>query len=163
MNWIDSHKEEISKNVALGATFRELTSKEKKELNIDYGVKIQGLNAGKLKSLGLFFSDTVSQNVYNEFKQRKINIGGYNLALGNQIVPYFFKGISKPVFVAGIQKGGVEMYEGEIYNDSLKNLRTRVIQNSFLNYNFRPGFVMVPCDVTKPIFNTSKSPGLSLK
>ena len=46
-------KEEISKNVALGATFRELTSKEKKELNIDYGVKIQGLNAGKLKSLGL--------------------------------------------------------------------------------------------------------------
>ena len=110
----------------------------------------------ELKSLGLFFSDTVSQNVYNEFKQRKINIGGYNLALGNQIVPYFFKGISKPVFVAGIQKGGVEMYEGEIYNDSLKNLRTRVIQNSFLNYNFRPGFVMVPCDVTKPIFNTSK-------
>ena len=39
--------------MALGATFRELTSKEKKELNIDYGVKIQGLNAGKLKSLGL--------------------------------------------------------------------------------------------------------------
>ena len=73
----------------------------------------------ELISIGLFFSDTVSQNVYNEFKQRKINIGGYNLALGNQIVPYFFKGISKPVFVAGIQKGGVEMYEGEIYNDSL--------------------------------------------
>lgn len=46
-------KEEISKNVALGATFRELTSKEQKELNIDHGVKIQTLNAGKLKSLGL--------------------------------------------------------------------------------------------------------------
>jgi Do/DeqQ family serine protease len=46
-------KEEISKNVALGATFRELTSKEKKELNITKGVKIKSLNAGKLKSLGL--------------------------------------------------------------------------------------------------------------
>jgi len=46
-------KEEIAKNVALGATFRELTSKEKEELKIDYGVKIKMLNAGKLKSLGL--------------------------------------------------------------------------------------------------------------
>jgi len=51
----------------------------------------------------------------------------------------------------------VEMYEGEIYNnDSLKNLRGRISQNSFLNYNFRPGFLMVPCDNTKPAFNTSK-------
>ena len=46
-------KEEIKKNVALGATFIELTSKEKKELNISQGVKIKSLNAGKLKSLGL--------------------------------------------------------------------------------------------------------------
>lgn len=46
-------KEEIKKNVALGATFAELTSKEKKELNITNGVKIKSLNAGKLKSLGL--------------------------------------------------------------------------------------------------------------
>ena len=46
-------KAEIKKNVALGATFIELTSKEKKELNISTGVKIKSLNAGKLKSLGL--------------------------------------------------------------------------------------------------------------
>lgn len=46
-------KEEIKKNVALGATFTELTSKEKKELNISNGVKIKSLSAGKLKSLGL--------------------------------------------------------------------------------------------------------------
>jgi S1-C subfamily serine protease len=44
---------EIKKNVALGATFRELTSKEKSELKISHGVKIKSLNAGKLKSLGL--------------------------------------------------------------------------------------------------------------
>lgn len=110
----------------------------------------------ELKSLGLFFSDTVSQNVYYEFKKRNINIGGFNLALGNQIVPYFIKGISKPVFIAGTQKQSVEMYEGEIYNDSLKNIRGRISQNSFLNFNFRPGFLMVPCENTKPAFNTSK-------
>ncbi len=46
-------KEEIAKNYALGATFRELTSKEKKELNVNSGVKIASLNAGKLKSIGL--------------------------------------------------------------------------------------------------------------
>ena len=110
----------------------------------------------ELKSLGLFFSDTASQNIYYEFKKRNINIGGYNLALGNQIVPYFIKGIAKPVFIAGIQKQSVEMYEGEIYNDSLKILRSRITQNSFLNYNFRAGFVMVPCENAKPTFNTSK-------
>ena len=110
----------------------------------------------ELKTLGLFFSDTASQNIYHEFKNRKINIGGYNLALGNQIVPYFIKGVRKPVFVAGIQKQSVEMYEGEIYNDSLKNIRTRLLQNSFLNYNFRSGFVLVPCENQKPIFNTTK-------
>lgn len=46
-------KEEVKKNVALGATFEELTSKEKNELNTEYGVKIKSLGAGKLKSLGL--------------------------------------------------------------------------------------------------------------
>lgn len=46
-------KAEIDKNVALGATFKELSSKEKNELNITSGVKITSLNAGKLKSVGL--------------------------------------------------------------------------------------------------------------
>jgi Do/DeqQ family serine protease len=46
-------KEEINKNAALGATFVELTDKEKKELNINYGVKIKTINTGKLKSIGL--------------------------------------------------------------------------------------------------------------
>jgi len=110
----------------------------------------------ELKSLGLFFSDTASQNVYNEFKQKKINIGGFNLALGNQIIPFAIKGISKPVFIAGIQKNSVEMYEGEIFNDSLKYIRNRIIQNSFINYNFRPGFLLVPCESQKPTFNTNK-------
>ncbi|MBC9813836.1 Do family serine endopeptidase [Crocinitomicaceae bacterium CZZ-1] len=46
-------KEEVNKNVALGATFAELTAKEKKELNTEYGVKIKSLTAGKLQALGL--------------------------------------------------------------------------------------------------------------
>jgi serine protease Do len=46
-------KNEITKNSALGATFANLTDKEKKELNISYGVKIKTLNTGKLKGLGL--------------------------------------------------------------------------------------------------------------
>ncbi|MFM6945931.1 MAG: Do family serine endopeptidase [Flavobacteriales bacterium] len=46
-------KEEISKNYALGATFIELTDKERKELNISYGVKIKSITTGKLKSIGL--------------------------------------------------------------------------------------------------------------
>lgn len=46
-------KSEMSKTSALGATFAELTAKEKKELNIAYGVKVKTLEAGKLKSLGL--------------------------------------------------------------------------------------------------------------
>ena len=45
-------KSEISKNTALGAVFVELTDKEKKELNISYGVKIKSLNSGKLQSVG---------------------------------------------------------------------------------------------------------------
>ncbi|MDG1148578.1 MAG: trypsin-like peptidase domain-containing protein [Crocinitomicaceae bacterium] len=46
-------KEEVKKNTALGATFIELTTKDKDELNISNGVKIKTLSAGKLKSLGL--------------------------------------------------------------------------------------------------------------
>ena len=46
-------KNEVTKNSALGATFINLTDKEKKELNISYGVKIKTLSTGKLKGLGL--------------------------------------------------------------------------------------------------------------
>lgn len=46
-------KVSISKNSALGATFENLSSKEKKDLNTDHGVKIKSINPGKLKSLGL--------------------------------------------------------------------------------------------------------------
>jgi len=46
-------KNEITKNSALGATFINLTDKEKKELNVSYGVKIKTLSTGKLKGLGL--------------------------------------------------------------------------------------------------------------
>jgi serine protease Do len=46
-------KNEVSKNSALGATFVNLTEKEKRELNVNYGVKIKSLNTGKLKGLGL--------------------------------------------------------------------------------------------------------------
>jgi len=47
------NKNEVSKTSALGAIFVNLTDKEKKELNIAYGVKIKTLNAGKLKGLGV--------------------------------------------------------------------------------------------------------------
>ena len=46
-------KNEVTKNSALGATFINLTDKEKKELNVSYGVKIKTLSTGKLKGLGL--------------------------------------------------------------------------------------------------------------
>lgn len=46
-------KSEISKNMALGATFVAMTDKEKKEINVTYGVKIKSISPGKLKSLGL--------------------------------------------------------------------------------------------------------------
>lgn len=58
-------KEEISRNFALGAVFEELSSKEKKELNINYGVKIKTLNAGKLKSQG-FQEGFVIAKINNE-------------------------------------------------------------------------------------------------
>ncbi len=46
-------KKEVQKNSALGATFGSLSSKQKQELNITSGVKIESLGAGKLKSAGL--------------------------------------------------------------------------------------------------------------
>ena len=46
-------KTEVLKNMALGATFSEISDKEKKELSLKNGVKIKTLNAGKLKSEGL--------------------------------------------------------------------------------------------------------------
>ena len=46
-------KEELKKNVALGASFVALSESEREALNIDYGVKIESITAGKLKSLGL--------------------------------------------------------------------------------------------------------------
>ena len=42
-------KEEIKKNYALGATFEELSEKERRSLNINYGVKIKSITAGKAK------------------------------------------------------------------------------------------------------------------
>ena len=58
-------KTEVTKNSALGATFSELTDKEKKELNIKYGVKIQSLTPGKLKGLGLQ-EDMIITKINNE-------------------------------------------------------------------------------------------------
>lgn len=54
-------KEEMSKTSALGATFAELTSKEKKELNLSYGVKVATLEPGKLKSSGLSEGDIITK------------------------------------------------------------------------------------------------------
>jgi S1-C subfamily serine protease len=52
-------KEEINKSQALGAIFTEMTEKEKKELNIAYGVKIKSIGAGKLKAIGLMEGDVI--------------------------------------------------------------------------------------------------------
>ncbi|WP_417265399.1 Do family serine endopeptidase [Brumimicrobium sp.] len=46
-------KAELEKHSALGATFVELTNKEKKELNIEHGVKISSITTGKLRANGL--------------------------------------------------------------------------------------------------------------
>ncbi|MDF3026389.1 MAG: protease Do [Fluviicola sp.] len=54
-------KEEMSKTTALGATFTELTAKEKKELNLSYGVKVKALEPGKLKSSGLTEGDIITK------------------------------------------------------------------------------------------------------
>lgn len=54
-------KEEMSKTTALGATFAELTAKEKKELNLSSGVKVKALEPGKLKSSGLTEGDIITK------------------------------------------------------------------------------------------------------
>jgi len=46
-------KEDVKKNSALGATFEPLSTKEKKELSTEYGVKIKSITTGKLQALGL--------------------------------------------------------------------------------------------------------------
>ncbi len=46
-------KEEVERYSALGATFGALTEDEMRELDIDHGVKITSISAGKLSSLGL--------------------------------------------------------------------------------------------------------------
>jgi len=58
-------KEEIKRNVALGATFEILTEKEKKELGLNYGVKIVEITSGKLKSVGLDVG-TIITKINNE-------------------------------------------------------------------------------------------------
>lgn len=54
-------KEEMNKTTAFGATFIELASKEKKELNISFGVKVKTLEPGKLKTNGLEEGDVVTK------------------------------------------------------------------------------------------------------
>jgi Do/DeqQ family serine protease len=82
-------KEEISKNGALGATFTELTDKEKKELNITYGVKIKSIQAGKLKSIGLTEGMVISK-VNNEpiesVEQLTTKLNGVNRGILLEIV-----------------------------------------------------------------------------
>jgi len=46
-------KKTVSDSYALGATFAPLSSKELKDYNVDSGVKITSISAGKLKSMGL--------------------------------------------------------------------------------------------------------------
>ena len=58
-------KDELNKNSALGATFVELTEKEKKALNISYGVKVKTITTGKLKSIGLVVGSIITK-VNNE-------------------------------------------------------------------------------------------------
>jgi Do/DeqQ family serine protease len=82
-------KEEISKNAALGATFMELTDKEKKELNITYGVKIKSIQPGKLKSIGLTEGMVISK-VNNEpiesVEQLTTKLNGVNRGILLEIV-----------------------------------------------------------------------------
>ena len=82
-------KEEISKNAALGATFMELTDKEKKELNISYGVKIKTIQPGKLKSIGLTEGMVISK-VNNEpiesVEQLTTKLNGVNRGILLEIV-----------------------------------------------------------------------------
>lgn len=58
-------KEEIDAHSALGATFTKITNDDKKELNINSGVKIASITAGKLKSAGLT-KDMIITKVNNQ-------------------------------------------------------------------------------------------------
>ncbi len=58
-------KAEVNKKSALGATFEDLTAKEKKELKIESGVKIERLDFGKFKSRG-FYEGIVITKVNNK-------------------------------------------------------------------------------------------------
>jgi serine protease Do len=82
-------KEEIGKNAALGATFVELTEKEKKELNITYGVKVKSIQPGKLKSIGLTEGMVISK-VNNEpiesVEQLTTKLNGVNRGILLEIV-----------------------------------------------------------------------------
>lgn len=53
-------KEEVSKTSALGAVFGDMTDKERKELNVSYGVKVKALEPGKLKSAGIVEGDVIT-------------------------------------------------------------------------------------------------------
>ncbi len=53
-------KAEMNKTTALGATFAELSAKEKKELNVSYGVKVKTIEPGKLKSAGITEGDVIT-------------------------------------------------------------------------------------------------------
>jgi len=82
-------KEEISKNAALGATFIELTDKEKKELNISYGVKVKSIQPGKLKSIGLTEGMVISK-INNEpiesVEQLTTKLNGVNRGILLEII-----------------------------------------------------------------------------
>lgn len=82
-------KEEISKNASLGATFVELSEKEKKELNITYGVKIKSIQPGKLKSIGLVEGMVISK-VNNEpiesVEQLTTKLNGVNRGILLEII-----------------------------------------------------------------------------
>jgi len=74
-------KEEIKKNTALGATFIELSSKDKRELNIETGVKIQDITSGKLKSIGLspgMIITKVNNEAISSVKQLTEKLNGVN-------------------------------------------------------------------------------------
>lgn len=58
-------REEVERYTAMGATFAELTNEERKELDLDHGVKISKLSTGKLKAQG-FQKGMVVTKVNNE-------------------------------------------------------------------------------------------------
>ena len=79
-------KEEVKKNAALGATFVELTAKEKKELNTEVGVKIKSISAGKLQAQGLkegMVKKKINNEVINSVEQltSKLNKGNQGVLL----------------------------------------------------------------------------------